>query len=126
MATWRQLSEDSLLAAETLLQDGRYRSCISRAYYAAYCAATHEIVQKLTTFSHGWRNPSHEKVPVYIQNNLTITQAKKDSIITDVVILRLFREDADYRPGVLVDEQTAQDCIRAAAAIQQDLWGIGK
>ena len=33
MPTWRELSEDSLLAAETLLQEGRYRSCISGAYY---------------------------------------------------------------------------------------------
>ncbi len=126
MATWRQLSEDSLQAAEALLQDGRYRSCISRAYYAAYCAVTHEIVQKLTTFSRGWQNPSHERVPAYIQNNLTITQAKKDTVSNDISLLRLFREDADYRPAALIDEQIARDCVRTAAAIQQELWGTSK
>ena len=82
MATWRELSEDSLQAAETLLQDGRYQSCISRAYYAAYCAATHEIIQKLTTFSHGRNNPTHELLPNYIQNNLTIPRARKNAADT--------------------------------------------
>ena len=126
MATWRQLSEDSLQAAETLLQDGKYRSCVSRAYYAAYSAATHEIIKKLTTFSHGRNNPSHELVPTYIQNNLTISQAKKDAVDTSVRLLRLYREDADYRPQVTVDELTARDCVRAAAEVQQELWGPSK
>jgi len=124
METWRQLSEDSLLAAETLLQDGRHRSCVSRAYYASYCAVTHEIIQKLTTFSHGRKNPSHELVPAYIQNNLTISQPKKDAVDTYVRLLRYYREDADYRPQVTVDELTARDCVRAAAEVQQQLWGI--
>lgn len=115
-----------MLAAEALLREGRYRSCVSRAYYAAYCAATHEIIQKLTTFSHGRQNPSHEKVPVYIQNNLTIPQARKDTAGTLYLILRLFREDADYRPHVPVDEQLARGCVRNAAAIQRELWGTSK
>jgi uncharacterized protein (UPF0332 family) len=114
------------LAAEALLRDGHYRSSVSRAYYAAYCAATHEIVQKLTTFSYGRKNPSHERVPTYIQNNLTITQSKKDAINTLVVLLRLFREDADYRPYLPVDEQIARECVRAAGEVQQELWETSK
>ncbi len=124
--TWRQMSEDSLLAAEALLQEGRYRSCISRAYYASYCAATHEIVQKLKTFSYGRSNPSHELLPAYVQNNLTISRTKKDAVDTYVRLLRLYREDADYRPQVTVDELTARDCVRAAAEVQQQLWGVDK
>lgn len=123
METWRQLSENNLLAAEALLQEGQYRSCVSRGYYAAYCAVTHEIRQKLTTFSRGRNNPSHEYVPRYIQNNLTISQVKKDTISTLIITLRNFREDADYRPQETVDEQTARDCIRDAIAVQQELWG---
>ena len=123
METWRQLSENSLQAAETLLQDGKYRSCVSRAYYAAYCAATHEIVQKLTTFSYGRNNPSHELLPTYIQNNLTISRTKKDAVDTYIRLLRLYREDADYRPQTTIDELTARECVRAAAEVQQQLWG---
>lgn len=126
MATWRELSEDSLLAAEALLQEGRYRSCISRAYYAAYCAATHEIVQKLTTFSYGRNNPSHELLSGYIQNNLTISKTKKDIVSTLSILLRFYREDADYRPLIEIDRAIAQECIRAAIEVQQELWGTTK
>ncbi len=105
------------------MQQGQYRSCISRAYYAAYCAATHEIVKKLTTFTHGRANPAHEKVPMYVQNNLTVPQATKSTVNELITILRLFREDADYRPQAVIDETTARDCIRNAEAVQQELWG---
>ena len=122
METWKQLSESSLHAAEILLREGEYRSCISRAYYAAYCAATEEIVKKTTTFPNAWNNPPHVKVPIYVQNNLTISQAKKEAIAKRITILRLFRENADYRPQTTVNEQVARSCIRAAAAIQRDFW----
>ena len=121
METWEQMSEDALRAAESLLQEGRYRSSVSRSYYAAYCAATGEIVKKLTTFAHGWKNPAHEKVPVYIQSNLTLAQTKKDAVEKLLRTLRLFRENADYRPHEEVDEQIARDCIRDAAEAQQIL-----
>ena len=123
LETWQQLSRDSLRAAEVLLREGHYRSSVSRAYYAAYCAATHEIVQRVTTFSYGRNNPSHGSVPSYIQNNLTLPQAKKDTVSSLVSILRLFREDADYRPHMTVGELIARDCIRTASEIQQELWG---
>ncbi len=123
METWRQLSEGNLRAAEILFREGEYRSCISRAYYAAYCAATEEIVKKLTTFPNAWNNPPHIKVSVYIQNNLTLAPTKKQRIIRRINILRLYRENADYRPQTTISEQVARNCIRAAAAIQRDFWG---
>jgi len=123
LETWRQLSEGSLRAAEILFREGEYRSCISRAYYAAYCAATEEIVKKLTTFPNAWNNPPHIKVSVYIQNNLTLAPTKKQRIIRRINILRLYRENADYRPQTTISEQVARNCIRAAAAIQRDFWG---
>lgn len=112
------MSEGTLRGAEVLLREGDYLGCVSRAY----CAATSEIVKKLTTFPHGWRNPTHEKVPVYIQNNLTLPQGKKDTVSTLIKTLRLFREDADYRPYETVDEAVARDCVRDATAVQQELW----
>jgi uncharacterized protein (UPF0332 family) len=118
------MSLDALRAAEVLLREGHYRSSVSRSYYAAYCIATHEIVQKISTFSHGWNNPSHEKVPSYVQNNLTLPQTKKDTVVTLIKTLRLFREDADYRPSISIDEQVARDCIRDATAVQQVLGGV--
>lgn len=121
--TWRQLSEGSLRAAEILLREGEYRSCVSRAYYAAYCAATEEIVKKLTTFPNAWNNPPHIKVPLYVQNNLTISQASKNAIVNLLDGLRLMRENADYRPQTTITARDAQDCIRDAAAVQHEFWG---
>lgn len=123
LETWRQLSEGSLRAAEVLLREGEYRSCVSRAYYAAYCAATEEIVKKLTAFSHGWKNPTHEKVPIYIQSNLTMAQEKKVVIVNLIYTLRLLREDADYRPQIPVTDQEARSSIRDAIAVQRAFWG---
>ncbi len=123
METWRQLSEDSLRAAESLLREGRFRSSVSRSYYAAYCAATHEIVQNLTTFPNDWNNPPHEKVPGYVQNNLTLPPTNKKTINSLMRILRQFREDADYRPYRLVNVQAARDCVRDARRVQQEFWG---
>lgn len=107
------------------MREGRHRSSISRAYYAAYCAATHEIVKKPTIFAHGWNNPPHEKVPAYIQSNRAMRQAAKDTVNELITILRLFRVDADYRPSETVNERIARDCIRNAALVQQELWGTG-
>jgi uncharacterized protein (UPF0332 family) len=117
------MSEDSQSAAEALLREGHYRSSVSRAYYAAYCAATHEIVQKLATFAFGWNNPPHEMLPIYIQNNLTLSQSEKNKIKRLLRILRQYREDADYRPHRAINVQFARDCVRDAGAIQQELWG---
>jgi len=119
MATWRELSEDSLKASEALLREGRYRSSVSRAYYSAYCAPTHEIVQRLTTFAFGWNNPPHEKSPIYVQNNLTLPPSGKNKIKRLLRILRQYREDADYRPHRSINVQAARDCVRDAVAIQQ-------
>lgn len=123
METWRELSENSLSAAKTLLREGNYRSSVSRSYYAAYCAATYEIVQNLTTFPYGWNNPPHEKVPEYVQNNLAISSVSKKTVKKLLRLLRHFRENADYRPYRVVSVETARDCVRNAQRIQQEFWG---
>ena len=119
METWRQLSDDSLRAAEALLREGCYRSSVSRSYYAVYCAVTHEVVQRLTSFAYGWNNPPHEKLSVYVENNLTLVNWKKDNIKRLIRTLRRFREDADYRPYRVVDNQIARDCIRDAQTVRR-------
>ena len=122
METWRELSKSSLSAAEVLLRTGQFRSSVSRSYYAAYCAATGEIVQSTVTFPNGWNNPPHEKVPHYVQYNLAISQVRKNTIKSLVRILRQLREDADYRPYRQVSQETARDCVRDAQRVQQELW----
>lgn len=123
MNTWPEMSKDALEAAKALLTEGRFRSAVSRAYYAAYCALTGEIVKAVSAFAGGWHNPPHADVPQYIQNNLAgFVGWERKRLARLIRTLRLFRENADYRPHQPVDQQTAKDCIRDAAAIQRMLW----
>ena len=48
---------------------------------------------------------------------------EKDSAVDLVNMLHLFREDADYRPQVDLNEDIARNCIRDATAIHEELWG---
>ena len=50
-------------------------------------------------------------------------RVEKDSAVDLVNMLHLFREDADYRPQVDLNEDIARNCIRDAAALQEKLWG---
>jgi uncharacterized protein (UPF0332 family) len=115
------MSLDCLRAAKRLLDEGYFRSSISRAYYAAYCAATIELVERGFTFAHGWNNPSHEQLPDLILNNTALPRDKRWRINKSLRILRQAREDADYRPGVTVDRALALACIHSAVDVLQIL-----
>ena len=70
MATWTQMALNNSKAAKTLLNAECYRSSISRAYYAAYCAITSQLAGKYT-FPFGGNNPSHPDLPFLVMHNLT-------------------------------------------------------
>ncbi|MGB2823318.1 MAG: HEPN domain-containing protein [Phycisphaerae bacterium] len=116
MATWKDLGTDSLAAATSLLRDGRFRSCISRAYYAAYSAATSELRKaKGVTFRYGWSNPSHEQLPRLIRDKLTsFGEASRRELLRAIRRLRMAREDADYRPAVSIDRGLTVNVVRDA------------
>ncbi len=117
------MSEDNLRAARILARSGQYRSAATRSYYSAYCAITEEIRKHITVFPYGWNNPPHLRVTNYIYNNTTLSPVKKSNIALLIDTLRLFREDADYRPSEDIDFDRAKDCIRDAMQVQIELWG---
>jgi uncharacterized protein (UPF0332 family) len=119
--TWRELSLDSLRAAKALLDAGHLRSSVSRAYYAAYCAAASELAGRGVTFAHGWNNPSHEQLPDLILNNTALPRDQRWRVNKALRILRRAREDADYRPGVTVDRSLAVACIHSAIDVLEVL-----
>src|SRR4026208_974990 len=111
MATWQELSQESLASAKTLVAEGRLRNSVSRAYYAAYAAVTAELTARGMSFAHGWNNPAHEQVPDLVGNNLPLPRATRWRLRSSMRILRRAREDADYRPGVSVDQSLALNCL---------------
>ena len=115
MATWKELSDDSLAAAKALLRQGCLCSCISRAYYAAYSAATSELRKaKGVRFRYGWSNPSHEQLPRLIRGKLSLPESSRRELLRAIRRLRMAREDADYRPAVSIDRILAVNIVRAA------------
>ncbi|HMV47892.1 MAG TPA: DUF4258 domain-containing protein [Blastocatellia bacterium] len=82
MATWAELSRESLQAARSLAREGFWRSSINRSYYAAYCAVTGELVKRCVSVVRGWNNPAHEQLPkgiiaIYEQELKQMRQAVK-------------------------------------------------
>ncbi len=123
MATWQELSSDCLRSAKVLLDNGLLRRSISSAYYAAYCAVTSHLVAHGVDFAHGWNNPAHEQLPNLVLNNTTLPRNTRYQINKAIRRLRMAREDADYRPAVIIDRRRALDCLHDAGDVLQ-LLGV--
>ena len=116
---WRQTAIMTLDTARHLRERSDYRSCISRAYYVAYQAATGASI------SHGdevhfpldWNNPTHEQLPSLMVNNGEFTVNTRRRIAKILRQLRTFREDSDYRPGLTVDEKRSREAILLAVSL---------
>lgn len=124
MATWRELSLDSLQSAEKLLLEGHWRSSVSRSYYAAYCAVSEQLVRRGVRFAHGWNNPSHDQVSALIRSGLALPLSARRQLGRAVRRLRTARENADYRPGLEVDRSLALACVHDAVLVIQTLESI--
>lgn len=114
---WRSLSLVGLTSAKLLFDNGDYRGCANRAYYAAYHAATAACVQHSDEFARGWSNPSHDQLPDLIRSNGDLPVTTRRQIARLLRILREERESADYRPGRTVGPINARDCIHGATTV---------
>jgi uncharacterized protein (UPF0332 family) len=121
VATWEELSQDSLRAAKLLAKEGHFRSSISRAYYAAYCAIAGELATRGTSFPYGWNNPSHEQLPDLVAHNLPLPRGVRHQMNRNIRRLRNAREDADYRPGAPSGWAIAIECLQLSAWITRTL-----
>lgn len=106
MATWKEIAIDNLAAADALRGSRRWRSSVSRSYYAAYSAVAGELDGK-ATFPHGMKNPPHESLPALVRTHVTML-TPRDRRRLGAILVRLYanRLDADYRPRHTVDEAT--------------------
>jgi uncharacterized protein (UPF0332 family) len=121
VATWQEMSRDSLRAARSLYSEELFRSSVSRAYYAAYCAVAGELAVRGVSYSHGWHNPGHDQLPDLVLNNTTLPRNTRFEINKALRRLRRAREDADYRPAATVDRRDALRVVRDASFVVQTL-----
>jgi uncharacterized protein (UPF0332 family) len=107
MGTWRDLAKDNRTAANELFTVKRYRSCVSRAYYAAYAEITHALLQANVTMPAGRGNPRHGALATNVEGHLTRVPLRWR---LSAAIRRLYRLRivADYVPGLALQESEAR------------------
>lgn len=122
MVTWYDVASDSRKAANELVRT-RYRSCLSRAYYAAYAKVTHLLVQKGAPMPDGREGPhhpghlptgraKHKGIRQLIVEKLTELDVAKrralSELIGELYTLRLY---GDYRPSQEIDAAEAREAV---------------
>jgi uncharacterized protein (UPF0332 family) len=125
--SWRARSGVSLRATRALFVAENWYGVANRAYYAAYQACTSLCIEHgdAVHFPKDRNNPSHEQVSDLIQNNGSLSQSTRRQVKTNLAFLRENRVNADYRPGTLVDKDTALRCLRFAVNVTS-LLGVNE
>ncbi len=122
MGNWYDIANDSRKAANELVQT-RYRSCLSRAYYAAYAKVTHLLVEKGVPMPGGREGPPHpghlpsglaihrgirQLIVVHLTDLDTGKRRALSELIGELYTLRLY---GDYRPSQEVGAADAREAV---------------
>lgn len=118
MATWSELSRESLKAAGAAMRSECYRSSVSRAYYAAYAAVAGALCQRSLQFADDRLGPSHAQLGSMVCGNLShLSQKQRREIARKLRFLYESRLDADYRPTRSVDLPAARNAMAYASFV---------
>ena len=79
MATWREIGTDSFRAGQEALTGRRYRSSVSRSYYAAFSLLTCELARTGVVFRHGRQTPSHAEMADLVTTHLLLLRTSHSS-----------------------------------------------
>jgi uncharacterized protein (UPF0332 family) len=111
--TWLELARDARKSANRLVAEDRFRSCASRAYYAAYSKVTHELVVTAgLTMAAGREGPGHGSIRRLIETSMPNMQQDKRVKLSELVgRLYTLRIDADYKPSVEVEGADAREAL---------------
>jgi uncharacterized protein (UPF0332 family) len=117
--TWLDLAKDARQSANRLLAEEKFRSCMSRSYYAAYSKVSHELV-----FTAGLTMPLNREGPNHpgelgtggirrlIQTSMPNMQPARRSKLSELIgRLYTLRIDADYKPSVEVESRDAREAV---------------
>jgi hypothetical protein len=116
--TWHDLAADARRAANRLVAE-QYRSCLSRAYYAAFSKVNHALVGvpgvNLPLTREGVNHPGESGtggIRRWIESHMPgMDQARRVKLSELMGRLYTLRISADYRPSVDVDARDAREAI---------------
>lgn len=116
--SWFDLAADARKAANRLVSDN-YRSCLSRAYYAAYAKVTFDLSGVAgVNFPVGDEGPKHPGrtgtggIRRLIEGNLISLDTPRRVKLSELMgRLYVMRCAADYRLSINVDSRNAREAI---------------
>ncbi|MGF1633632.1 MAG: hypothetical protein ACFCVE_07255 [Phycisphaerae bacterium] len=118
MTTWHEIARDSRKAANEMVET-RFRSCLSRSYYAVYSKVTHDLAAAPgATFPLGREGPNHpgasgsggirRLIETSMPGMSQERRVKLSELVGELYTLRLY---ADYRPSIDIDAPDAREAI---------------
>ncbi len=116
MATWREIGIDSFRAGRELRDNGRYRSSVSRFYYAAFSLLTHELSEAGADFGDDQETPNHKGLPKLIKQHLMLSAKQKADTIAIIRRPYSARISADYQRRT-TNEVITRSIMRDAATL---------
>jgi uncharacterized protein (UPF0332 family) len=115
---WRVVAMECYGAAGELKLADRWRSAVSRAYYAAYSRVSASLRESGLAMSADRDGPSHATLPGLVENNLTIMRVQdRPGVSSRLRTLYALRLTADYFPSVPVGESDAQQALHLMAEV---------
>ena len=120
MATWQEIGSDNFDAAQTLYEQRRYRSSVSRSYYAAFSTITHFLAEAGVRFGGLQETPSHQALPGLTKKHLALPEWQMSAAAAIIRRLYAARLAADYRQRA-TEASTAREALRDAAALFRHL-----
>lgn len=127
---WSEVGRDARYAANELVRT-RYRSCVSRAYYAAYSKVAHMLCEVGTSFPAGREGPSHPgQLPdgtvgdagirrLIMTQLVKVDERKRRALSEMIAKLYAMRLSADYHPSETLDERDAREAIQMLTTIYE-------
>ena len=102
------LAEEELRAAEALLADGLPRIAVGRMYFAVFHAVRAQL------YAEGYEPRTHRGAQHLFNLHFVRTGRFEPATSGLIAMLQKFREEADYAPAFVVDEEGAREDLEAA------------
>jgi uncharacterized protein (UPF0332 family) len=119
MATWQEIGQDNFRAGRELFDRKRYRSAVSRFYYAVFSVVTDELIRRnaYPDFRDKRATPGHSQLPNLMESYFTHFSDERQKHLRDYV-KSVYRDriGADYSL-LRVDKQTAKESYRATEKV---------
>ncbi|MGD9689278.1 MAG: HEPN domain-containing protein [Phycisphaerales bacterium] len=118
---WLEFAEENLEAAAGLRGQGKFRSAVSRAYYAAHHAA-HALLLMSGVAPPSRGNWKHGELPGEVRAAVRSRGGNvqwADYLHQCLQVAYNLRVQADYKPGQLVGDVHAAEARRVAFAVAQ-------